>query len=480
MSHEATQSRIVVTAVILAVLLAGWTMLAGSQAFARRFNLLLYVLANLVVFLDLFDFMIRIHLRKIHAAVDGSAHLLGTSVALDARRYSPYQRRAHLRPFALAVSVYNAEDHIDDFLEAMEPYRERVWIIDDASSDNTRRRVSQGGWRIVPGGENRKKPGAIQRLLQLLPPEIETVLVLDPDIALRNATDRNLPDLESLVFDFQRSGMAACCPRIAIRPDGLLSRFQSFEYCMAFSLGRMSLADSGINSGISMYRRDALVAAFGKHSLSVYAEDLENSVILLGSGELIYHDARLVVETEGKRTWHSWFSQRVGWAYGLIKVYCEHFTELRRVAARRWSTAYHFLGYMGGLTLLLHPLRLLSVMLLFLSAANALDELLALGLIPNWSAAEPVYFVAAFAKYALLSGAALLVAVPRGERAYLLPIVPLYLLYSMAQVVPATVGYANWFSLRLWGRRVWGDHYQDSESLLRQYQERTLARTALP
>jgi cellulose synthase/poly-beta-1,6-N-acetylglucosamine synthase-like glycosyltransferase len=480
MSREETQPRLLPIVVVVAGLLAGWAVLSGSQALARRFNLFLYLLANLVVFIDLFDFLVRLHFRKIHAAVDSAGRLLGTSVAIDAGRYTPYQRRAHLRPFALAVSVFNAEDYIDDFLEAMQPYREKLWIIDDGSSDNTRRRISQGGWRVVAGGENRRKPGAIQRLLEALPPEVETVVVLDPDIVFRNAHDRALPDLETVIFEFQRSGMAACCPRIAIRPDGLLARFQGLEYCMSFSLGRMSLADSGINSGISMYRRDALATAFRKHSLSVYAEDLENSAILLGAGELIYHDARLVVETEGKRTWGSWFSQRVGWAYGLIKVYGERFADIRRVAGRRWSTAYHFVIYMGVFSLLLHPLRLVSVALLALSGAKAVDMAFALGVVPDWSAAEPAYFLAAFVKYTLLSLAALLAAVPRGERTYLLPVVPLYLLYSLAQVAPTTVGYANWLSLRLCGRRLWGDHYQDADSLLQQHKERVLARAALP
>ena len=476
MSHDESQSRLLSVVMILTVLLVGWTVLTSSQGVARRFNLLLYALANLGVYLDIFDFLIRLHLRKIHSAAAGAGDLQGTSIALDAGRYTPYQRRAHLRPYALVVSVFNAEDDIDEFIEAMEPYRDRVWIIDDGSSDNTRRRLSHGGWRVVAGVENRKKPGAMQRLLEALPPEIETVVVLDPDIRFRNS----LSDLENVIFEFQRSAMAACCPRIAIRPDGLLARFQGLEYCMSFSLGRMSLADSAITSGIAMYRRDAIAAALQKHSLSVYAEDLENSAILLGSGERIYHDARLVVETEGKRTWRGWFSQRVGWSFGLIKVYSEQFSQLRLVAGRRWSTAYHFLVYMGIFMLVLHPFRVLSAVLLSLSGAKALDGLLAMGIVPDWQAADPIYFLTAFAKYILLSMAALFAAVPRRERAYLLPITPLYLLYSLAQVVPATVGYANWFSLRLFGRRIWDDHYQDSASLARQNREQLARASASP
>ena len=102
-----------------------------------------------------------------------------------------------------------------------------------------------------------------------------------------------------------------------IEPDGFLARFQAFEYALAFRVGRESLADFSITSGVSFYRRDALVRALHEHSLSVYAEDFENAVILLGHGERIYYDGRLVVSTEGPGTLQRWFSQRVGWYHGL-------------------------------------------------------------------------------------------------------------------------------------------------------------------
>src|SRR6202034_3886935 len=97
-------------------------------------------------------------------------------------------------------------------------------------------------------------------------------------------------DVERFVSDFQLSGAAAACPRIMIEPDGFLARFQAFEYALAFRIGRASLADFSITSGVSLYRRDALQRALQEHSLSVYAEDFENAIILLSHGERIYYD----------------------------------------------------------------------------------------------------------------------------------------------------------------------------------------------
>jgi hypothetical protein len=76
-----------------------------------------------------------------------------------------------------------------------------------------------------------------------------------------------------------------------------------------------------------------------------------------------------------------------------------------------------------------------------------------------------VYAAAAYLKYTLIAVIALFVAVPAAERRPLLPIVPLYFFYALAHIVPASVGYANWLSLRVRGRRLFADHYQDEASL---------------
>jgi hypothetical protein len=55
---------------------------------------------------------------------------------------------------------------------------------------------------------------------------------------------------------------------------------------------------------------------------------------------------------------------------------------------------------------------------------------------------------------------ALFTVVPKSERAYAAPIVPLYLFYALVHIVPMTVGYANWIALRFIGRRLYRDHYE--------------------
>ncbi|MDP9065988.1 MAG: hypothetical protein M3O06_09005, partial [Pseudomonadota bacterium] len=363
-------------------------------------------------------------------------------------------------PFAIIASVYNLEDHIDEFMDAFGRYRDRVWLISDGSTDNTVLRLRQAGWRCFDDGVNRRKPAALRRLLERVPAHIKTVLVIDPDIRIRSLAEGSDIDLEQFVSEFQQSGAAAACPRIMIEPDGLLARFQAFEYALAFRVGRESLADFSITSGVSLYRRSALARALDEHSLSVYAEDFENAVILLSLGERIYYDGRLVVSTEGPGSLQRWFSQRVGWYHGLLKVYTERFSELRRIARRSPFALYHYLIYVGVLSLGMHLVKMASALLLIVSFLAGLDALLLDHLVPAGSFSNPEYFTAALTSYLALGVIALFTSVPKSERAYIAPIVPLYLCYAIAHILPMTVGFGNFFALKLFRRRLYIDYYE--------------------
>lgn len=439
--------------------------LALASPWGLGLNLLGYLLASLVVFVDLIDLVVRAFVAR----RDPGGREPSTSIPLRSGGFTPFQMRLHLQPYALLVSLHNAEDEMDDFLEAMAAHRDRLWVIDDASTDHTWFRLERSGVRCFRSPVNLKKPGAIKELLSRLPPEIATVVVLDPDVRFLAGERRGISNLERVVFEFQRSGMAATSPRIVVREDGWLARLQQFEYDLACRLGRMSLADHGVTSGVAIYRRDALELALRQHSLSVYAEDLRNALILLGRGEGVYYDDRLVAETEGKRTWRTWFSQRVGWSYGLIRVYLENFADVRGASRGGLFYRYQYLVYMGLFALVLHPLRVLSLLLLVVSTANGLDGLLGLNWIPDGPATDPAYFILAYVKYtgyALLASS--LLAKDPSEWLALVPTVPIYFFYGLTQILPATLGYANWVSLQFGGPRVYRDHYQDEGSLRRQ------------
>ena len=445
-------------------LLAGWIVLSTINAQAIGFSILVFAVANVIVYTDALDFALRLYMRRRHtAAADGiSVGSQEGNLSINLAAILPPDARLMVpaAPFAIIASVYNLEDHIEEFMEAFAPYRDRVWLISDGSTDNTVLRLSNAGWRCFDDHVNRRKPGALRRLLERLPAHIETVMVIDPDIRIRALNDGSTIDLNRFVSDFQQSGAAAACPRIMIEPDGFLARFQAFEYALAFRVGRESLADFSITSGVSFYRRSALTRALNEHSLSVYAEDFENALILLSHGERIYYDGRLVVSTEGPGSLQRWFSQRVGWYHGLLKVYAERFGEVLRISRRSPFAAYHYLVYIGVLSLAMHLVKVVSAALLLLSFLSGLDALLLDGFLPQGTLINPEYFTAAVSSYLALGVIALFTSVPKSERSYVAPIVPLYLCYAIIHIVPMTVGFANFFALKLFRRRIYQDHYE--------------------
>jgi cellulose synthase/poly-beta-1,6-N-acetylglucosamine synthase-like glycosyltransferase len=443
------------------VLLTGWIVLAAANAQTASISLLIYGLANLIVYTDAIDFFLRLHVRRRHTATAGASEA-NRNISIDLATSLPegMRRTVPMRPYAIIASVHNLGDELDEFIEAFAPYRERVWLISDGSTDNTAARLVQAGWRCFDDGVNRRKPAAIRRLLERLPEHIETVVVVDPDIRIRGRSGGSRADLATVISDFQQSGAAAACPRVMIEPDGFLARFQAFEYALAFRVGRESLADYSITSGVSIYRRDALWRALEAHSLSVYAEDFENAVLLLSQGERIYYDGRLVVSTEGPGTVRRWFSQRVGWHHGLLKVYTERLGAIWRVSRRTPFAGYHFIVYLGGLSLLLHLVKILSAVLLAISLVGGFDDLLIAHLLPRNPLTNPAYFIGAVGSYLTLGVIALFTIVPRAERAYVAPIVPLYLFYALVHLVPMSVGFGNFIALQLWGRRLYHDHYE--------------------
>ena len=446
-------------------LIVGWAMLAAASLQAATLSVLVYAVANFIVYTDALDFVLRLYVWRRHTATasPGSASR-DLSMDLPAILLGRRRRIVPRPSYAIIASVFNLGYGVEDFVRAFAPYRERMWLISDGSTDHTVTQLHQAGWRCFDDGVNRRKPGALRLLLEQLPAHIETVMVVDPDIRIRRRRAGSTADLERVIDDFQQSGAAAVCPRVMIEPDGFLARFQAFEYALSFRAGRASLADYGITSGVSIYRRDALQRALQAHSLSVYAEDLEIAVLLLAEGERIYYDGRLVVSTEGAGSLGRWFSQRVGWYHGLLKVCVQRLSEIWRIRRLAPFAMYHFVVYLGGLTLALHFVKIVSAALLVSSFLGGVHNIFVVNLFPKDTLTNPGYFAGAITSYIALGVVALFTVVPRSERAYVAPIVPLYLLYALTHIVPMTVGFGNFVALRLWGRRLYRDYYEPDTS----------------
>jgi cellulose synthase/poly-beta-1,6-N-acetylglucosamine synthase-like glycosyltransferase len=448
-------SSLILAAVIL-VCIASVAAAASAGLLSGGTRVVVFLFVNLILVFDVIDLIVRLWLRKLHgAAAEGPA------VALGLPEISNAERALDLSPYAIIASLHDEADEMDRVTATLQPFKEAVCLIDDASSDDTLLRLRREGWNCVAGGVNRKKPAALRHLLQTLPAEIQTVVVMDPDVRWLVAPGMERPTLERVISDLQRSGAAACTPRVQARRGGWLEECQAFEYELACGLGRKSLGELCCNSGVSVYRRAALETALNRHSLSVYAEDFENSLLLLEVGEKIYYDDRLIIETHAKATWKGLLSQRVGWAFGCAKVVVERLPQILAIARRGPLGAYQYVFYLCINGVLLLPLKLVSTALLAMSLLKALDDLL----LTQWLALrpwnEPLLFCLWYGKSTLILLLACLAALPRGERRRHLATLPFYCFYGLLQYIPTAIGYLNLLALRIRGRRIFADHYDD-------------------
>jgi hypothetical protein len=132
--------------------------------------------------------------------------------------------------------------------------------------------------------------------------------------------------------------------------------------------------------------------------------------------------------------------------------------------------AYQYLVYFGLFGLLLHPIRVAAIVVIALSFLGGLDALLGTGLMPHTRMTNPWIFLSSYTQCVALAVLGLLVAIPKGERSRFAGVVPLYFFYAAFLIAPASLGFLNWFTVRLFGRRLIGDPYQDEASLLDEIQ----------
>ena len=172
------------------LLLTGWIALSAANLQTASLSLLIYGLANLIVYTDALDFILRLHMRRRHIATAPTEENRHLSIDLTTTLPAGVRQVVPVRPYAIIASIHNLEPLLDEFMDAFAAYRDRVWLISDGSTDSTVLRLRRAGWRCFDDGVNRRKPAAIRRLLERLPTHIETVLVVDPDIRIRRTRCR--------------------------------------------------------------------------------------------------------------------------------------------------------------------------------------------------------------------------------------------------------------------------------------------------
>ena len=106
-------------------LLTGWVALSVASERAVSFSILVFAVANLIVYTDAVDFALRLYMRRRHTAAAGGFVASGqrghTSINLESFLPIGSQRLVSTAPFAIIASVFNLEDEVRAELSARLP-----------------------------------------------------------------------------------------------------------------------------------------------------------------------------------------------------------------------------------------------------------------------------------------------------------------------------------------------------------------------
>jgi len=427
-------------------------------------GVLLLALGLYIPLIDSADCLLRLIRRR---RIKGQReHIWPTSLRGIPQEDAAAAQRSDAKPYRVLVSIYNIADTFDEFKENVSRFGyENVLVIDDASTDKTPQLLKQEGIPFISNKVNLHKPASILRGLKALSEEIETVAVIDPDSTILNLNPReynkDVSDFKEVLADFQSSSCAACAVRVVVRCNSLLEYLQNFEYKISMGLAKKSLEDfCAVSGAFAFFKRDYLQRILEGHSESIYGEDYETSLRILAGGGRIYYDGRLTVMTKQRNTIWSLSRQRMGWDLASMKINYFVLSKFLKKMPKKVFYIYQYIIYNTLFLILLHPIRIVSILFLSFSFLNLIDNVTRLNAIPNYFFNNPAFFLSYYLFHIVLVYALLFMVERRRRDRYLfiLPIFPFYVLYI--NLVPRTLGFLNFFSILFFKKKVVEDGYK--------------------
>jgi cellulose synthase/poly-beta-1,6-N-acetylglucosamine synthase-like glycosyltransferase len=247
----------------------------------------------------------------------------------------PYARVAEVYPrVAVVIPAWNEGAVLSrtiDSLFAMSYPREqvRVYIVDDASDDETPRIIAEHvlrrpgavvNLRRERGGEG--KAAVINHGLKRIQSDgwYEAVLIIDADVLL---TPTALRRMARHLGDRQIGGVTAYIKE-GTDPPNYVNRFIGFEYITAQAAARRAQntlsAQACLAGGAQLIRREALEHLGGELDTSTLAEDTVTTFRIQLAGYDVRFEGNAVVWAEEPRTLAALWKQRVRWARGNTQV----------------------------------------------------------------------------------------------------------------------------------------------------------------
>jgi cellulose synthase/poly-beta-1,6-N-acetylglucosamine synthase-like glycosyltransferase/peptidoglycan/xylan/chitin deacetylase (PgdA/CDA1 family)/spore germination protein YaaH len=280
-------------------------------------------------------------------------------------------------PIAVLIPAYNEEAIIGKTITAVlgssadHPFE--VIVVDDGSTDNTRRVVAD-----LFANEPRvklftKKNGGKASALNfgLLHTNAEVVIALDADTVL--AADA----IVHLTRHFNDRSIGAVAGKVVVGNQvSLLARFQALEYSTSQNLDRRAFelfnAIGVVPGAIGAWRRDAVLGV-GGYSNDTLAEDADLTVCLERSNWRVISDHQAHAWTEAPESLRPFLKQRLRWMFGTLQVAYKHRAAIAlKPSGVSFITLPNVFLFQFGFTLLT---PLLDAILVWFLAASVLGAL---------------------------------------------------------------------------------------------------------
>ncbi len=346
-------------------------------------------------------------------------------------QFSLKNSKSTSQDFTILVPTYNSLKTIEQILENLEPYKGKVLVVDDASTDETPEAVRARGFSIVNNPTNGKKIGAIKLGLEEITSEY--TIVMDSDTRLAEGDPARLV---GLMYDKKMEAGA-----VRVLPEhrthnwniwkNILHGLQYIEYAKAMRIGRGSMNGSNpavlcVSGAFGIFKTDLLRAVTAeqvKDGVHWEGEDLERTLRIIEKGGKVMYIDDFVVRTEVPEGLLGLTNQRIKWQHGYLRNHwLFKFSFVKRTDKLGLTLLYNWAVNIG-----LHPLKLYFAPALVERSISSLE-----------------YDAVFYGSYLAIEALASLRSLSRSEwKRYgmYLPAMPIYGLYQIA--VPTTVGFGK-------------------------------------
>lgn len=259
---------------------------------------------------------------------------------------------------AVLIIAHNAEKLIESTVRSVRKTLDRasIYVVDDASIDNTVKIAESAGATVIRVAVNRGKVGAIHYAVsQINKPYF---LLLDDDTELNGA---KIPT--NLLNDYDAVSL-----KVLPYGDNILDQFQRHEYRKSAEIGRKFNSKSAsvacISGACGLFNREVLIRQTRTHSGHFSGEDLQRTLLIHRDPEskgVVSVDE--LVMTHAPKSLRQLYIQRVfGWWPGLLNNF-HHFAQL--IFARKTPAKLRFEAAYSMLLILTDPLRTITLPVLF-------------------------------------------------------------------------------------------------------------------